>query len=101
MAKELSPTERYDLEERKRESLFGVHYKWIALLNTTFGGLMAAIDSSILIISLPAIFKGIGINPLAGGDAGLLLWLILGYTIVACVAVVSIGECLAHTLQGQ
>ncbi len=92
MAKELSPTERYDLEERKRESLFGIHYKWIALLNTTFGGMMAAIDSSILIISLPAIFKGIGVNPLAGGDSGLLLWLILGYTIVACVAVVSIGR---------
>lgn len=92
MAQGFSQSERYDLKERKRESLFGIHYKWIALLNTTLGGMMAAIDSSILIISLPAIFKGIGVNPLAGGDAGLLLWLILGYTIVACVAVVSIGR---------
>lgn len=84
--------QEYDSAERKRESLFGVHYKWIALSNTTIGAMMATIDGSILIISLPAIFNGLGINPLAGGDSSLLLWLILGYTIVSCVAVVSIGR---------
>jgi hypothetical protein len=39
-------------------------YKWIALSNTTIGVLMATIDSSIVLISLPAIFRGIGLNPL-------------------------------------
>lgn len=82
----------YDRKLQKRESLFGIHYKWIALSNTTLGAMMAAIDGSILIISLPAIFKGLGINPLAQGDASLLLWLILGYTIISSVAVVSIGR---------
>ena len=92
MAKVLSSAERYDLQEKKRESLFGVNYKWIALCNTTLGALMATIDGSILIISLPAIFNGLGVNPLAGGDASLLLWLILGYTIVSCVSVIAIGR---------
>jgi len=39
-------------------------YKWIALSNTTLGMLMATIDSSIVLISLPAIFRGINLNPL-------------------------------------
>ncbi len=92
MAKVLSSAERYDSSERKKESLFGINYKWIVLMNTTLGALMATIDGSILIISLPAIFKGLGVNPLQGGDASLLLWLILGYTIVSCVSVVAIGR---------
>ena len=32
-------------------------YKWVALSNTTLGVLMATINSSIVIISLPAIFR--------------------------------------------
>ena len=39
-------------------------YKWVALSNTTLGVLMATINSSIVIISLPAIFRGIKLNPL-------------------------------------
>ena len=39
------------------------HYKWVALSNTTLGMLMATINSSIVLISLPAIFRGIGIEP--------------------------------------
>lgn len=69
-----------------------VHYKWIALSNTTLGALMATIDSSILIISLPAIFKGMGVNPLVSGNTGLLLWLLLGYMITSSVVVVTIGR---------
>ena len=43
----------------------GMHYKWIALSNTTLGLLMATINSSIVLIALPDIFRGIGIDPLA------------------------------------
>ena len=39
-------------------------YKWTALSNTTLGMFMAMLDSSIVIISLPAIFRGIQLNPL-------------------------------------
>ena len=45
-------------------------YKWVALSNTTLGIFMAALDSSIVIISLPAIFRGIKLNPLAPGNIG-------------------------------
>jgi hypothetical protein len=39
-------------------------YKWIALSNTTLGVLIASINTSIVLIALPDIFKGIGIDPL-------------------------------------
>jgi len=45
-------------------------YKWIALTNTTLGMFMATINSSIILISLPAIFRGININPLLPGNVG-------------------------------
>lgn len=88
----VKPTSRYDLLERAREMKLGPNYKWIALSNTTLGAMMAAIDSSILIISLPAIFNGLGVNPLISGDTSLLLWLVLGYTIISAVTVVTIGR---------
>ena len=68
------------------------HYKWIALSNTTLGMLMATINSSIILISLPAIFRGIGIDPLAPGNVGYLLWLMMGYMLVTAVLVVSLGR---------
>jgi MFS family permease len=67
-------------------------YKWIALSNTTLGVLIATIDSSIVIISLPAIFRGIGLDPLAAGNIGYLLWMILGYMLVSAVLVVALGR---------
>jgi MFS family permease len=83
---------KYDVEESKKEQRFGVHYKWIALSNTTLGILIATIDSSILIISLPAIFNGLGVNPLTPGNITLLLWLLIGYIITSSVTVVTIGR---------
>ena len=68
------------------------HYKWVALSNTTLGMLMATINSSIILISLPAIFRGIGINPLSPGNVGYLLWLMMGYMLVTAVLVVSLGR---------
>ncbi|MCV7302788.1 MFS transporter [Mycobacterium barrassiae] len=67
-------------------------YKWVVLSNTTLGILLAAINASIVLISLPAIFRGIGLNPLAPGNVGYLLWLIMGYLVVTAVLVVPFGR---------
>jgi MFS family permease len=68
------------------------HYKWIALSNTTLGVLIATINASILLISLPDIFKGIEIDPLKPSNTNYLLWLILGFLVVTAVLVVSLGR---------
>ncbi len=67
-------------------------YKWIALSNTTLGVLMATINSSILLIALPDIFRGIHIDPLAPGNTNYLLWMILSFLVVTAVLVVSLGR---------
>jgi MFS family permease len=67
-------------------------YKWIALSNTTLGILMATINGSIVLISLPAIFKGIQLNPLEPGNVSYLLWMLMGYILVTAVLVVSFGR---------
>jgi MFS family permease len=67
-------------------------YKWIALTNTSLGMFMAILDSSIVIIAMPAIFRGIGLNPLSPGNIGYLLWMIMGYVLVTAVLVVSLGR---------
>ena len=77
------------------KTLDGTHpdrYKWIALTNTTLGVFMATINSSIILISLPAIFRGIGIDPLSAGNVGYLLWLLQGYLLVTAVLVISLGR---------
>jgi len=77
------------------KTLDGTHpdrYKWIALTNTTLGIFMATINSSIILISLPAIFRGIGIDPLSAGNVGYLLWLLQGYLLVTAVLVISLGR---------
>ena len=47
-------------------------YKWVALTNTTAAMFMAALDGSIVLIAMPAIFRGIHLDPLAhhGPDDG-------------------------------
>jgi EmrB/QacA subfamily drug resistance transporter len=67
-------------------------YRWIALSNTTLSMTMATIDASIVIIALPAIFRGIGLNPLTPGNVTYLLWMILGYLLVQSVLVVTLGR---------
>src|ERR1700733_2187894 len=68
------------------------HYKWVALSNTTLGMLMATINSSIVIISLPAIFRGIHLDPLAPGNVSYLLWTLMGFLVVTAVLVVTLGR---------
>jgi MFS family permease len=70
----------------------GPRYKWVALSNTTLGMLMATVNSSIMLIALPDIFRGIGVNPLQPGNTTLLLWLLMGYLVVTAVLVVSFGR---------
>jgi MFS family permease len=70
----------------------GPHYKWIALSNTTLGVLMATINQSIVLIALPDIFRGIGLNPLSPGNTSYLLWMFMGFMVVTAVLVVSFGR---------
>jgi MFS family permease len=76
---------------RTRDDL-PANYKWIVLSNTTIGMLLATINSSILLIGLPDIFRGIHIDPLAAGNTNYLLWMILSFLVVTAVLVVSLGR---------
>src|SRR6201991_2873174 len=67
-------------------------YRWVVLTNTTAAVFMSALDGSIVIISLPAIFRGIDLDPLAPSNIGYLLWMIMGYRLVQSVLVVSLGR---------
>jgi MFS family permease len=70
----------------------GDRYKWVALSNTTLSISMATIDASIVIIAMPAIFRGIHLNPLTPGNISYLLWMIMGYLLVQSVLVVTLGR---------
>ena len=70
----------------------GKNYKWIALSNTTLGILMVTINQSILLISLPALFRGIKLNPLVPSNTSYFLWVFMGFTLVTAVLVVSFGR---------
>ena len=67
-------------------------YKWVALSNTTIGILMATINSSIVLIALPDIFRGIRLDPLQPGNSSYLLWMIMGFLVATAVLVVSFGR---------
>ncbi|HEX4063783.1 MAG TPA: MFS transporter [Streptosporangiaceae bacterium] len=77
---------------RKREMAPGEGYKWVALANTTAGVFMAGLDGSIVIIAMPAIFRGIHLDPLSAGNVFYLLWMIMGYRLVQAVFVVTLGR---------
>src|ERR1700685_3132704 len=70
----------------------GKNYKWIALSNSTVGMLMVTINHAILLISLPALFRGIQLNPLIPGNTSYFLWVFMGFTLVTAVLVVSLGR---------
>ena len=79
-------------EERAQRAAPGGRYKWVALSNTTLSITMATVDASIVIIAMPAIFRGIHLNPLAPGNITFLLWMIMGYLLVTAVLVVTLGR---------
>jgi MFS family permease len=67
-------------------------YKWIALSNTTLAVLLATLDGSITLIAMPAIFRGIHLDPLKPANSFYLLWMILGFLVVTSVLIVSLGR---------
>ncbi|MER5899890.1 MFS transporter [Streptomyces mirabilis] len=67
-------------------------YKWVALSNTTLGTLIATVNASIVLISLPAIFNGIQLEPLQPGNVSYLLWMLMGYMLIMAVLVVALGR---------
>ncbi len=75
-----------------RRGLAHLRYKWVALSNTTLGALMAAINATSLIIALPAIFRGIVLDPLDPANFSYLLWVLMGYLLVTAVLVVTLGR---------
>jgi EmrB/QacA subfamily drug resistance transporter len=64
-----------------------VKYKWLVLSNTTVATLMSAIDSNIVLISLPTIGR-----ELPGTNATLLLWILLGYSLLTAVVLLNFGR---------
>jgi MFS family permease len=78
--------------EDRRAARTDDRYRWVALTNTTAAIFMSALDGSIVIIALPAIFRGIHLDPLAPGNIGYLLWMIMGYRLVQAVLVVTVGR---------
>ena len=79
-------------ESRARRGEPGRAYKWVALSNTTLAMTMATIDASIVIVAMPAIFRGIHLDPLTPGNVSFLLWMIMGYLLVQSVLVVTLGR---------
>ena len=93
MEKELNQTNLAKPELDGVRRRFGhIDYKWIALSNTTLGAFMAALDGSIVLIALPAIFRGIGIDPLAPGETDYLLWVLMGYMVITATLLVTFGR---------
>ncbi|MCK9895285.1 MFS transporter [Frankia sp. AgB32] len=67
-------------------------YRRVVLANTTAAVFMSALDGSIVLIAMPPIFRGIHLDPLAPGNVGYLLWMIMGYRLVQAVLVVALGR---------
>ncbi|MGB6455020.1 MAG: MFS transporter [Streptosporangiaceae bacterium] len=80
------------MRSSNRDAELSDRYKWVTLSNTSLTMLMATIDGSIVIIAMPAIFRGIHLSPLAPGNITYLLWMIMGYLLVQAVLVVTLGR---------
>src|SRR6202050_4068679 len=86
------PAQQEDLADDGSGSGISKNYKWIALSNTTLGILMVTINQSILLISLPDLFRGIKLNPLTPSNTSYFLWVFMGFLLVTAVLVVSLGR---------
>lgn len=62
-------------------------YKWVALSNTTLGTLMSSLDANIVLIALPTIGR-----QLPDSSVLSLLWIVLGYSLVTSVVLLSFGR---------
>jgi MFS family permease len=68
----------------------GIDYKWIVLSITTIEMFMVSVNGSIMLISLPAIFNGINIDPLSSFQY--LIWVLMGYSLVTATLLLSCGR---------
>jgi len=68
----------------------GIDYKWVVLSITTIEMFMVSVNGSITLISLPAIFKGIEIDPFTSFQY--LLWVLMGYSLVTATLLLSFGR---------
>ena len=71
-------------------SVIDLEYKWTALSIVIIASLMGMINNSILLVSLPALFNGIHINPLTSFQY--LLWILMGYGLVIATLMLSFGR---------
>ncbi|MBD6955538.1 MAG: MFS transporter [Thermoplasmata archaeon] len=69
-----------------------MQYKYTVLTNTMLGALMASINMNIVMVTLPTIFRGLGIDPFAPGEFTYLLWILMGYSIVLATILVTFGR---------
>jgi MFS family permease len=90
------PSKRLLAANAKYNEKFGAkkpgNYKWIALSNTTLGVLMASITGNIMLISLPAIFRGVNVDPLSTSGANYMLWMLMGFNVVTATLLVTFGR---------
>lgn len=80
------------LAARRARAATSERYRWVVLSNTTLGTFLAMFNTSVVIISLPTIFRGIHVKPLDPANFGLLLWTLQGYLLVTAVLVVTVGR---------
>src|SRR6202034_2361662 len=64
----------------------------IPLSTAPLAVLFTTLDASITIIAMRDIFRGIKLDPLVASNSFYLLWMILGYLVVASVLIVSLGR---------
>jgi MFS family permease len=69
-----------------------MEYKYTVLSNTTLGALLGSINGTIILISLPVIFNGLGVDPLVSSNLTLMIWLLLGYGVVTATLLVTFGR---------
>ncbi len=67
-----------------------LEYKWTVLLIVIMASLMGMINNSIILVSLPALFNGIHINPL--NSFQYLLWILMGYSLVVATLLLTFGR---------
>jgi MFS family permease len=80
------------LHRTRPDDPVGPHYRWVVLSNTTVAMLMATLNMSSVMIAMPAIFRGIHLDPLGPGNFNYLLWMLMGYMVVTAVLVVNLGR---------
>ncbi|MGA7860960.1 MAG: MFS transporter [Thermoplasmata archaeon] len=56
------------------------------------GALLASLDGTILLIALPVILRGVGVNPFLPSSFPILIWLLLGYGVVTATLLVTVGR---------